>query len=431
MSEPLDEVRLPRAVLVVVDSLRADFVTAQRTPHLHRLTEQGCRFTNHRSVFPSTTRTASASIATGCHPRNHGLLGNTVALEYRGRMKAVSTASADFRDLMAAALGHTLTRPTLAERLAPHGGAITFSNASPGAAQFQDPDGFGYLYNRAFSYGPGRKAVPDEEALTAEKGAEGDAATTQRFIEEVVRGIRPALGTLWLSEPDHTGHHHPLGSPEHLQAVAAADACVGQVLDAVSALEEQGDDILLVVTSDHGQETTERVIDIDQLLVDAGIKRRKDSEEVVVASQGSAALFFMADADGDTIDELVEFLATQDWAEEIYDEATLDEVGLDVMQGLVCAVSMGKTDRSNEYGVPGCTDIALNPLDDLNTEGCGQHGGAGPFEQSPFLILRGGGFKAGTRASTPSSCIDIAPTILRHLGLNREAGLDGRPLLPE
>ena len=33
------------------------------------------------SVFPSTTRTSAASIATGCLPARHGLLGNTMAID--------------------------------------------------------------------------------------------------------------------------------------------------------------------------------------------------------------------------------------------------------------------------------------------------------------------------------------------------------------
>jgi hypothetical protein len=58
--------------------------------------------------------------------------------------------------------------------------------------------------------------------------------------------------------------------------------------------------------------------------------------------------------------------------------------------------------------------------------GFGQHGGLGINEQRPFLFVHGGVFAAGTHRHR-SSLIDIAPTVLRHLGL-AAAGLDGRPL---
>ena len=59
--------------------------------------------------------------------------------------------------------------------------------------------------------------------------------------------------------------------------------------------------------------------------------------------------------------------------------------------------------------------------------GCGQHGGLARFEQMPFLLAQGQGFKPGARRTVTSSAIDIAPTVLTHLGVPF-AGLDGRAL---
>jgi arylsulfatase A-like enzyme len=63
----------------------------------------------------------------------------------------------------------------------------------------------------------------------------------------------------------------------------------------------------------------------------------------------------------------------------------------------------------------------------LNNVGCGQHGGTGRYEQSPFLIAWGGGFPTATVRDDPSSCIDVAPTLLRHLR-QPLTGMDGRAL---
>ena len=72
---------MKRAVVVICDGLRADMVTPGLTPNLCALAREGQSFTRNRGVFPSTTRTTSASIATGCLPGRHGLEGNCVAID--------------------------------------------------------------------------------------------------------------------------------------------------------------------------------------------------------------------------------------------------------------------------------------------------------------------------------------------------------------
>jgi hypothetical protein len=57
--------------------------------------------------------------------------------------------------------------------------------------------------------------------------------------------------------------------------------------------------------------------------------------------------------------------------------------------------------------------------------GSGQHGGWGPDESRPFLMVNDGRI-AGVRLQ-PSNLVDIAPTIARYLGLPPE-GFDGSPL---
>src|SRR5207248_8127287 len=71
----------PRVVIVICDSLRADLIDPAGTPFLAELKQRAAWFGAHRSVFPSTTRASAASIATGCRPARHGLLGNTMALD--------------------------------------------------------------------------------------------------------------------------------------------------------------------------------------------------------------------------------------------------------------------------------------------------------------------------------------------------------------
>ena len=57
--------------------------------------------------------------------------------------------------------------------------------------------------------------------------------------------------------------------------------------------------------------------------------------------------------------------------------------------------------------------------------GSGQHGGWGPDETRPFLMINDGR-GAGERRE-PSSLVDIAPTLIGYLGLPME-GFDGKSL---
>ncbi|MGA7264417.1 MAG: alkaline phosphatase family protein, partial [Stellaceae bacterium] len=120
---------MKRAVIVICDSLRADLISPRDAPFLSEFGQRSARFADHRSVFPSTTRTSAASIATGCLPARHGLLGNTMAIDEGEGLVCLSVGKPDFRDRLRRATGRTLHVPTLAERLDRVGEtAIAFSN---------------------------------------------------------------------------------------------------------------------------------------------------------------------------------------------------------------------------------------------------------------------------------------------------------------
>jgi arylsulfatase A-like enzyme len=420
---------MKRAVIVICDSLRADLITPRDAPFLSEFGRRSARFANHTSVFPSTTRTSAASIATGCLPARHGLLGNTMAIDEGDGLLCLSVGKPDFRDRLHRATGRTLHMPTLAERVSRVGGtAIAISNVSPGAAYFLDPDGFGWVYNPAGSFGPGRCPLPAEQGLPVSKGDAGDTVATERFCEEILRERAPAIALLWLSEPDYTGHHTALGSPAHRRAIASADENVRRVADTVVSLDPTGKNILFVVGSDHGMETVAEIIDLDGLLIEAGLKGASTSSDVVVAPNGTSALLYFADPAGALVGEVARFLETQEWVGRSFVGPNLAAAGLPTASPMQIAVTLKPDDRTNPHGVPGHSPVVRDALEPKDSTGFGQHGGLGKNEQSPFLFISGGSFVPGPRRSR-SSLIDIAPTVLRHLGLPTTE-MDGQPLPP-
>ena len=414
-----------RAFLVIMDGLRADMVTPEWTPNLWRLKDRFRFYGNHRGVFPSTTRTTAASIATGCHPARHGLEGNSMALDEGQGLEVISVGPPGFRDRLEKARGRTLKVPTLAERLKPHGGWVLYSNVSPGAAMFHDPDGHGHIYHRSFAQGPGRSKL---EPLGVAHTAEGDTVMTDRFLAEVMVQGGPAMGLLWLCEPDHTQHAVPLGSPENLAVLAAADANAGRVADRVEDMDPTGENILMLIASDHGHETITETVDLDALLIEAGLKDGPGTRDVAIAPQGTSATIYLAPEARDREERIVEFLKADPRVGGVVNGAGLALVGMPLDEGPQIAVTGARAGGVNQYGIKGGSVAFQGTMKISINDGCGNHGGLGENEQSPVAMARGAGYAPASECKDPTSAVDLAPTILRHLGL-QFGGMDGVPLL--
>lgn len=416
-----------RAVILICDGHRNDFVRADTCPDIVRFAARSRRFLNHRAIFPSATRASAAAVATGCWPANHGLHGNTMGLPDGGGVRVHDVGDPAFVNKLRDAFGRTLKVPTLAERLADHGGAVIASNVSPGAAYFQDPDNFGHVVHRAGSFGPGGRVLGPDEAPVVSHDGPGDEALGEWFCTEVLGRRRPRLAVLWLANPDQGMHAGPLGSRVHLDAIATADRVFARVEAAVESLRAEGEDILFLVGSDHGQETVRERVSVAARLVEAGLKDGPDSDDVAVAPQGGSGLIYVAPRAEARIPAILAFLRAQPWIGEVFHGAEMLHIGQRPENGLHIAFSMARSAEPNEFGVPGQITICVSDEKPGKPEGFGSHGGLGDFERHPFLIVNGGGFAPGTVEHGVTRLIDIAPTILRHLGLPRD-GMDGLAL---
>lgn len=414
-----------RAVFVCCDGLGRDWVDASRTPTLQDMRHTGVWCAEHRAVFPSVTRVSAASIATGCLPGRHGLHGNRMGLLEGGRVVVRDVGKPDFRTHMRRATGTTLRVPTMAQRVATSGGFIAFSNVSPGAAYFLDPEHFGFVYHRAGSYAPQGVPIEGADALDVSHDLAGDWVMTQRFCAEILTNRRPAIAVLWLANPDHTLHGVPLGSSAHLEALRHADRCVLEVLQTVERLRRDGDEILLLVGSDHGQETIGDCLDLETWLSRQGLAPFLESGDIAVAGQGTAALLYATEHGRPRLLERLEALGAEPWADGVIAQEAMGEHGQVATGGLVAAVNMARRDELNPHGVRGRRWVVAEPGKPAAI-GDGQHGGWGPDETNPFLIVNHAGSPSATLRQ-PTCITDIAPTMLRFLGLPMD-GFDGSPL---
>jgi len=137
-------------------------------------------------------------------------------------------------------------------------------------------------------------------------------------------------------------------------------------------------------------------------------------------------LLYFADPAGPLVGRAARFLATQDWVGRAFVGPDLASAGLPTGSPMQIAVTLKPDERTNLHGVPGHSHVVRDALEPKDNTGFGQHGGLGKNEQSPFLFISGGGFVSGARHGR-SSLIDIAPTVLWHVGLPA-TGMDGQPL---
>lgn len=415
-----------RAVVMVVDGLRADMVLDEYVPELAALAGRSRQFTQHLSVFPSATRINSASIATGCFPARHGLHGNAIALDEGDGLVPVSVGPPTFRERWRRATGRTLLAPTLSERLREHGGVVIHSNSSAGAAHMQDPDGHGTLYHRNGSHRPGFEPVTDGDHPQVEYDANGDRVVTASFCDALNSGPASAVNLLWICEPDHSQHALELGSDDHRAVLAGADACVSQVSAAVNELRARGEEVLFIVCSDHGHETVSEVIPVNRLLVDAKFKDSEDSTDVVLASSGMSALIYLAPEALSRRDAIAQWLNEANWCGPVFAGPALAEVGLPTDTALQIAFAMAKQDTANRFGIRGLGGVVADPFSPADSTGLGQHGGLGEYETQPMLLVSGPGVQTG-RCEQSSCAVDIAPTVLEFLGQPSQ-DMDGSPL---
>jgi|ERR1700730_5826129 hypothetical protein len=157
--------------------------------------------------------------------------------------------------------------------------------------------------------------------------------------------------------------------------------CVDTVIETVERLRSAGEDILLLIGSDHGQETIHGAIDIEKWLEGKGFATELARGEVAVAAQGTAALFYGLPPARLRLIETLQGIEDEPWADEIVLEEGLVKLGHAGAGGVIAAVNMGRIAEQNPFGVAGARWIALDP-GNPKPVGCGQHGGWGSMKHN-------------------------------------------------
>lgn len=437
-----------RVIIAIFDGLRPDLVTPELTPNLLRLAAQGTWFREARSVFPSVTRVAAASIGTGTVPSAHGIIGNSFLLTSLSTTRTFD--SRYYRDVRAAetaAQGRLVTTAGLGDCLAACGRRLAIVHTgTAGATHFLNPRAAHHghwtfsIHGRDATSTP--QAVDDAAAalgpFTADRDVPrlGDATHAANvLVDYVLPTLDPDVALIWFSEPDTVFHYREIGSPTSLAALKHVDAQFGRVLDWIAA-QPNAEEIAVIAASDHGHVTTTGQVPLNDLLTQAGFPAREGNLDgaMLATTGGNSGEIRVLDGDRRTIGCVAAWLLQQDFTGMLFARNRnevegewpgtfgFDLVGIAHDRAPDLFFILKSEDANDHFGLPGrCLFTDSVPL------GGGLHGGLNRHELNTVLIVSAP--CAVAAAMAPASIIDIAPTALDLLGVPAAPGMMGASLL--
>jgi arylsulfatase A-like enzyme len=430
-------------VVVVWDGMRPDFVSQENTRALWKLANEGVVFRNHHAVYPSATNVNGTAIATGVYPGHSGVIANhdyRPEIDSRKSLDVEIPAVVEKGDELSG--GKYISIPTIAEIVQRSGGRTAIATAKT----------VGLLLDRHIDPGRAKNSVTvfagesrPRDAITRIVHAlgpfppfgqitEGDKWTTKAFTELLWKDGVPGFSILWLGDPDLTQHQSAPGAQAALAAIKSSDENLAAVL---SALDRHGarETTDVFVVSDHGFSTIERSVDLRTILNDGGFTTKTEfSDEpkpgdIMLVGNGGTVLFYVMNHDAPVTRRLVEFLQQSDFAGVIFTKKAmegtfaLDQGKIDSPNAPDVVMAFRWNEKKNQFGVPGMIDA-----DWQRAAGKGTHATLSRFDMHNTLIASGPDFRRGYTNELPSGNVDLAPTILRILGITPPQRLDGRIL---
>jgi predicted AlkP superfamily pyrophosphatase or phosphodiesterase len=420
-----------KTLIVFFDGLRPDYITPGQMPYLYAFKEKACFGKQHHSVFPTVTRVNSASYATGSYPGTHGILGNAVYFPQVDTGRSIGTSYKDLSRAINVLSGPLLTATTLGEVLQSAGEKMmVFSSGTTGQAFLQNYKvSGGAIINPDLILPETFKAqvVADLGEISA-AGSEDQNRhrwVTDALLKYGLVDDGPLVSAIWLSDPDGAAHENGIGSPEAVEALKFVDGQFGRMLEAIRN-RGLGERYNIIISTDHGFVTQVGSMSLSEFLIQEGLKKDKDSDDVVLA-EGS---IYVKNHDEEKIRKIVSALHREETIGAIFTKAksagdmqgwiegtlSFDAIHFNHPRTGDILVAMDWNDHKNDKGFAG-TDYV---------RGKAGHGGSSPYEIHIALFAKGPDFKNAAATDLPTSNIDIAPTVLGIYDLPVPATMDGR-----
>ncbi|GHV52919.1 hypothetical protein FACS1894206_02620 [Deltaproteobacteria bacterium] len=439
-------------LIVVFDGLRPDAVAPGSMPALSAFLRDALVFSRASTVFPSETRVAAATVATGCYPETHGMVGNAIYVPAIEPASLLNTGDAAVMDRMESVLGKVLDTPSLGEILARHGKSLAVaSGGSTGSCRLLHHKASALGAYRYSLHGASFCAAPEqfahaESALGTVPAVscpsrDRNAYLARVFITQVLP-LRPEVALLWFTDPDYTGHYRGLRAPAHAGALRSVDENFAHILRALAEEEKKGKAPWNILTaSDHGQIPLCGGVDPRESILGPEGRRLRDrlaqagfglniedrgKQPVVLVKPGRCAEFFVSGGEQEAAGEILSaFFAEQDWVGALIEN----------------------TEKPSPFSLPSSLPRAGHPaapllrLTPISVPGPGgtraaldgpnsvfaSHGGLEREETRILLALRGSGIEPGVSGAA-CGLVDIAPSALALTGVPVPEHMHGQPL---
>jgi predicted AlkP superfamily pyrophosphatase or phosphodiesterase len=404
-------------VLISIDGLRPDFYLsdAYAAPTLRALLRAGSHARAASPVFPSVTYPGHTTLVTGVRPARHGILANLVWSASGPERWYEEAADLRAPTLWDAARGAGLTTAAVSWPVT-LGARIDWLLPERDYYRRTEPV---ELLRQATTPG-----LLERLGLTPRPEIFKNVVLWDEFLASaaagILRGMRPRLLLLHLVQADYFQHRGGLDGPDVKQALARVD---GHVASVMTALREAGlaDRTTVIVSGDHGFQDVRATVQVNEILVRAGLRGCPDIREgwraTAHVSGGGAAVLVNPGVGADTAARAEEALRRE--ARDRYtvlSRRQLDELG--AMTGAAFGLE----------AAPGWT-LGSFCVDKGETTS-GPRGGHGFLPSRPSMstgfIAAGAGVRAGVTLER-IGLVDVAPTAARLLGVSLP-GVDGRVL---
>ena len=407
-----------KVIMLIWDGLRPEFLDDRLAPSLCALAKKGTQFKHHSGIFPTETRVNASSLATGQPPATHGIVANR--FYDRERDRTANTGDHLQVEQVSSEKG-LFPCPTFCESLQSAGfKTLVVGSGSPGSTYLQAPQSRDLVVNTRGFVWPESQSQAIYSRYGPFPGAEmppdpwNDLA--MRILADGLEAGDYDMGLVWLCDPDYTQHEMGLGSDASKSAIRRNDERLGRLLDRV------GPETTVLLASDHGFST---VVPTPRATDWLGV----DPESVKTVSPG----LYLADPDRE-LERIVASLRQQPWVGPILTKDSGDgQLGVveETFSTKLLRIdhdarspdivfSHRWRDDGNAFGIAGQI---------LREGGTAPHGSLSRFDRRAVLVAAGPGFASAT-THTPTSALDIAPTIQHLFGID-ESDLPGRILSDE
>jgi predicted AlkP superfamily pyrophosphatase or phosphodiesterase len=244
-------------VVLVFDGLSTRSIQSVPTPNFTRLAAEGSHTGAMLPVYPTLSMPNHFSLSTGCYPERHGIVSNRFIDPERGLYQHEKGDVSWLFDCEPINV--------VAERQGMRSAILGWVGATHGRKA---------LASVVDEY---RQPLPSIAARTA------------RVLELLAKpaGERPRLIIAYNNEPDSSLHVHGFAAEPAKAAMRAADAAVGQVLQALGQPDLRGRSALIVI-SDHGMVDAVSHINVERILRNADI-------DATFAGDGATAHVYLRD----------------------------------------------------------------------------------------------------------------------------------------